>query len=134
MTYEYGPVEIPDPDVPVELPSAGWLAAINAVHPGFAEAYWEEYVEESRHRREYVQRAGAAGIRHRMISLIGAWIFGAIALGVSAYLIDRNHSWPGALIGVSHSITTAVSLLATRAHRPEAAVDDELDVSQDTEQ
>jgi len=115
VSFDYGAIEPDNESEPLELPSPEWLKGIEEVHAGFAREFWAEYVEESKHRREYVARAGAAGIRHRTLSLIGAWIFGVIALVVAAYLVDRGHNWPGALIGISYSVSTAVSIFAARA-------------------
>ena len=92
-----------------------WLQDMESVHPGFAKAHWDEYQQATAHERDYENERLRAGIRHRRRGQIDAWLFAAFALLVAAYLIDKGHGLAGAVIGVSQSLSTAATAVASRS-------------------
>ncbi|MCT3038361.1 DUF2335 domain-containing protein [Leuconostoc mesenteroides] len=83
---------VPDPDV---------LEKYNKMVPGIAEKYFDNVFEESKYRRDIVKTQQKSNNTYRMVGLIFGFLFGAMLIYASAFLLYHGHPVAGGILGAT---------------------------------
>jgi len=96
------------------LPSPRTLSEFKSLVPDAPERIFRQWEEETKHRRDYENRALDASISRDRRGQWGAIVFALGALMVSAFAIWMGHPWIGAILGGGTIASVVGAFLASR--------------------
>jgi Predicted membrane protein len=96
------------------LPSPQTLSEFQALVPDAPERIFRQWEEETKHRRDYENRALDAFHERTTRGQWAAIVFALAALAVSAFAIGMGHSWVGGVLGGGTIATVVGAFLADR--------------------